>query len=468
MVTDTTDAPPYPMSQGSVKPKVPPYSLEAEQSVLGALMLDHRAWDQVLEHINGTEFYKKSHAVIFDAFKKLIEKNQPIDVLTVSEHLKQKGELESVGGDGYLFELANSTPSSANVATYAGIVRERSVLRQMIAAGTDMIENAFNTQGRDPTSLLDIAERDVFKIASQQMRGSGPVSISDLLSAATKKMDELGKNRGSITGVSTGFYDLDEMTSGLQSGDLIIVAGRPSMGKTVFAMNMAEKVAMTSEKAVLVFSLEMPGEQITMRMLSSLGRINQHKVRTGDLTDDDWSRVSSAVSMLSEAKIFIDDTPALSPSELRARARRVARENGGLGLIVIDYLQLMTVPELKDNRTMEVGEISRSLKALAKELDVPVVAASQLNRSLESRTDRRPVMSDLRESGSIEQDADVIAFIYRDEVYNQDSPDKGTAEILIRKQRNGPIGDVRLAFLGQFTRFDNLTQAPGGGGFEGA
>lgn len=363
------------------------------------------------------------------------------------------------GGDAYLFELANRTPSSANADSYASIVRERSVLRKMIATGNDLISNAFNTQGRSPQDLLDQAERDVFKIAEQQLRGSGPVKIASLLASTTQRIDELYHSDGDITGLSTGFTDLDNMTSGLHDGDLVIVAGRPSMGKTMLAVNIAETAVITCGKPALIFSLEMPGEQITMRMLSSLGRINQHRVRTGQLTDDDWPRIASAVSLLSEAPLYIDDTPALSPTEIRSRARRVARECGGLGLIVIDYLQLMQVPGNSENRTNEVAEISRSLKALAKELNCPVVAASQLNRGVESRTDKRPMMSDLRESGSIEQDADLIAFIYRDEVYNPDSPDKGIAEILIRKQRNGPIGEVRLSFLGEFTRFENRSKS---------
>ena len=446
-----------PPKDPALNAKVPPYSIEAEQSVLGALLLDNRAWDRVVEHVTVADFYRKEHQVIFTTIQSLIDRSQPCDSLTLAEELKQLNQLDRVGGESYLFELANATPSSANVSSYATIVRERSVLRKMIAVGSDLVDNALNTQGRSPKDLLDKAEREVYSIAEQQLRGAGPVKISDLLSAATQKIDDLFNSGEAITGVSTGFYDFDNMTSGLQSGDLVIVAGRPSMGKTTFAMNIAETVAV-SNKSVLVFSLEMPGEHLTMRMLSSLGRINQHNVRTGNLCDDDWPRISSAVSMLSDVPLYIDDTPALSPSELRARARRVARENNGLDLIVIDYLQLMQVPEMKDNRTNEVAEISRSLKSLAKELGCPVIAASQLNRGLESRTDKRPVMSDLRESGSIEQDADLIAFIYRDEVYNPDSPDKGVAEILIRKQRNGPIGEVRLAFLGEYTRFDNLTQ----------
>ena len=435
--------------------KVAPYSIEAEQSVIGSLMLDNRAWDKVIEHMSAVDFYRKEHQVIFDTIRSLVDANQPFDSLTVTEKLRQQGDLNKIGGESYLFEITNSTPSSANVISYAMIVRERALLRKMIEVGSDLVDNALNTEGRSPKDLLDKAEREVYSIAEEQLRGDGPVKVSELLASATKRIDELFHAGNAITGVATEFTDFDNMTSGLHGGDLVIVAGRPSMGKTTFAMNIAENAAM-AKKTVLVFSLEMPGEHLTMRMMSSLGRINQHNVRTGKLQPEDWERITSSVGLLSDAALYIDDTPSLSPSELRARARRVARENDGIDLIVIDYLQLMQVPEIKDNRTGEVAEISRSLKALAKELDCPVIAASQLNRSLESRTDKRPVMSDLRESGSIEQDADLIAFIYRDEVYNQDSPDKGTAEILIRKQRNGPIGEVRLAFIGEFTRFDNL------------
>ncbi|MCB1827741.1 MAG: replicative DNA helicase, partial [Coxiellaceae bacterium] len=339
------------------------------------------------------------------------------------------------------------------------IVAERAILRTLIEAGTDIANSAFQTEGRDVKEILDVAESQIFKIAEQRDHGTGPVAIADLLSLATDKIDTLYRSGKAITGLATGFNDFDKMTSGLQAGDLVIVAGRPSMGKTVLGMNIAEHAAIKEEKPVLVFSLEMPSEAIALRLMSSLGRIDQHRIRTGRLNDDDWPRVTSAVSMLSEANMYIDDTPALSPNEVRSRARRLAREHGGLSLIVIDYLQLMQVPGAKENRATEVSEISRSLKAIAKELNVPVIALSQLNRSLESRTDRRPVMSDLRESGSLEQDADVIVFIYRDEVYHEDSPDKGIAEIIIRKHRNGPIGDFRLTFLGKYTRFENYMPA---------
>lgn len=443
------------MASQAIAPKVPPHSEEAEKAVIGAALIDNRAWDNISDKVAISDFYRHPHRLIYTTIGELAERSQPFDVLTVAEHLRQKHELDQVGGESYLFELAQHTPSAANAEAYATIVRERSILRQLISSAGDIAKSAFNADGRDTKELLDTAEQLVFQIAEQGGRGAGPVRVSDLLSNTTARIDELYHSTAAITGVSTGFSDFDEMTSGLQKGDLIIVAARPSMGKTTFSMNIAEYAAIKGDKPVLVFSMEMPAEQLTMRMISSLGRIDQHNLRTGKLTDEDWPRISSAVSMLSEAHMYIDDTPALTPIELRARARRVARANGGLGLVVIDYLQLMRVAGKSENRTNEISEISRSLKALAKELEVPVVALSQLNRGLESRTDKRPVMSDLRESGAIEQDADIIAFIYRDEVYHDDSPDKGSAEIIIRKQRNGPIGDFRLTFLGQFTRFEN-------------
>ncbi|PHQ81087.1 MAG: replicative DNA helicase [Coxiella sp. (in: Bacteria)] len=444
------------MANTQLAPKVPPYSEEAECAVLGALMIDNRSWDNVSDKVYVSDFYRHEHRLIFTAITQLAERQQPFDVLTITEHLRSQNTLDQLGGETFLFELAQNTPSASNATAYATIVRERSVLRQLISTGTDIADSAFNADGKETKELLDAAEQLVFQIAEQGSRGTGPVKVSDLLAAATQRIDDIYHSTDAFTGISTGFSELDEMTSGFQRGDMIVIAGRPSMGKTTFAMNIAEYAAIKGDKPVLIFSLEMPAEQLTMRMISSLGRIDQHNLRTGNLKDEDWPRISSAVSMLSEAKMYIDDTPALSPMEIRARARRVSRANGGLGMIIIDYLQLMQIPSSKENRTNEISEISRSLKALAKELDVPVVALSQLNRGLESRTDKRPVMSDLRESGAIEQDADVIAFIYRDEVYNDDSPDKGTAEIIIRKQRNGPIGDFRLTFMGQFTRFENF------------
>ncbi|HLD16485.1 MAG TPA: replicative DNA helicase [Coxiellaceae bacterium] len=443
-------------------PKIPPQSKEAEQSVLGALFLDHRVWDSIADRILPADFYHKAHQYIFEAVAELVNRLQPIDVLTVSEALKAKGQLEMIGGETYLYELAKNTPTATNAKAYADIVHQHSVLRQLIETGSDIAQSAFNPNGRDTKALLDEAEQRVFHIAEQHIRGTGPQPISHLLTQATERIDTLYHSKNALAGLGTGFKDLDEMTSGLQKGDLIIVAGRPSMGKTAFAMNIAESVGMRSAhdksvKPVLIFSMEMPAESLAMRMISSMGRIDQHRIRTGKLHDEDWPRVSSAVSMLSEAKMYIDDTPALTPTEIRSRARRLAREHGGLSLIMVDYLQLMQVPGYRENRTMEISEISRALKTLAKELTVPVMALSQLNRSLEQRHNRRPIMSDLRESGSIEQDADVIAFIYRDEVYNEDSADKGVAEIIIGKQRNGPVGKLLLTFLGQYTKFESFT-----------
>jgi replicative DNA helicase len=439
--------------------KVPPHSIEAEQSVLGGLMLDNTSWDKVSEQVGESDFYRPNHRLIFRTIEDLGRRNQPFDVLTLTEALKGINELENAGGDIYLFELAKNTPSIANIAAYAEIVRERSILRQLIEASGYIAELAFNPEGRDTKEILDNAESKIFKIAEQRSQGQGPIDISTLLAKTTERIDTLYHSDEPITGISTGFADLDEMTSGLQKGDLVIVAGRPSMGKTALAMNIVEHAAIKSKRPILVFSMEMPGESLAMRMMSSLGHIDQHKVRTGKLHDEDWPRLTSAVSMLSEADLYIDDTPSLSPAELRARARRIVRTKKDIGLIVIDYLQLMHIPGFREGRVAEITEISRTLKALAKELSVPVVALSQLNRSLEQRTDKRPQMSDLRESGAIEQDADMIVFIYRDEVYHDDSPDKGIAEIIIAKQRNGPIGKVKLTFLGQYTRFENFATA---------
>jgi len=422
-------------------------------------MLDNDAWDQVPDIVAENDFYRRDHRLIFRAIATLVDQSTPFDVITLSEWLESVAELDGVGGLAYLGALAKETPSAANIKAYASIVRERSIMRQLIHVGTEVSDSAFSPGGRDCAELLDHAERLVFEIAEQGMRGrKGFASIKELLTQAVDRIDTLFQQDNPITGIATGFSDFDEMTSGLQRSDLVIVAGRPSMGKTTFAMNIAEHAAIKNDLPVAVFSMEMPGEQLAMRMMSSLGRIDQHKIRTGKLEDDDWPRLTSAVGILSEAKLFIDDSPGLNPTELRARARRLKREHGDLGLIVIDYLQLMQgSSSSRENRATEISEISRSLKSLAKELSVPVVALSQLNRSLEQRPNKRPVMSDLRESGAIEQDADVIVFIYRDEVYNEDSPDKGSAEIIIAKQRNGPIGKTRLTFLGRYTRFENFT-----------
>ncbi|MEW7977655.1 MAG: replicative DNA helicase [Candidatus Sedimenticola endophacoides] len=451
-----TEAPHSPGSSGALR--VPPHSIQAEQSVLGGLMLDNQAWDQIADRIGEVDFYRREHRLIFRSVQALAEKGQPLDVITLSEELERHGALVEAGGLAYLGSLAKDTPSAANIRAYADIVREHSVLRQLISVGTEIADSGFQPEGQDSVALLDSAERKVFEIAEQGARGWGGFQpIRTLLTRAVDKIETLFELDEPITGLSTGFADLDNMTSGLQNSDLVIVAGRPSMGKTTFAMNIAESVAINSELPVAVFSMEMPGEQLSMRMMSSLGRIDQHRVRTGKLEEDEWPRLTSAVSILADAKMFIDDTPALSPTEVRARCRRLMREHGKLGLVMIDYLQLMQVPGMSENRTNEISMISRSLKALAKELDVPVMALSQLNRSLEQRTNKRPIMSDLRESGAIEQDADIVIFIYRDEVYNEESPDKGTAEIIIGKQRNGPIGTCRLTFLGKYTKFEDYT-----------
>jgi len=441
--------------------KVPPHSIQAEQSVLGGLMLDNERWDTVADKVVDIDFYRKDHRVIFQAISDLAEKQEPFDVVTISEALRKVGELEEAGGLAYLSVLAKETPSAANIVAYANIVRDRSVLRQLIHIGTDISESVFLPEGRTTSDLLESAEKNVFEIAEQRQKGqAGFISIKDLLGTAVEKIETLFEQEGNITGISTGFTDLDEMTSGLQRGDLVIVAGRPSMGKTTIAMNMAENAAVGSGLPVAVFSMEMPGDSLAMRMMSSLGRIDQNKVRTGKLDDDEWPRLTSAINLLAETKLFIDDTAALTPGEVRSRARRLTRDHGQLGLIVLDYLQLMQSPSSGESRVAQISDISRGLKTLAKELNVPVVALSQLNRNLEQRPNKRPVMSDLRESGSIEQDADVIMFVYRDEVYNEDSPDKGTAEIIIGKQRNGPIGTARLTFLGKYTRFENCAHNP--------
>lgn len=438
--------------------KRPPHSAEAEQAILGGLMLDNQAWDKISTKLCETDFYRTEHRILYKAISDLSRKEQPFDVVTLLDALKSHDALDDAGGEAYLFELANNTPSVANVSAYADIVREKSVQRQLIAVANEIADSAYNPQGRDVHDLLDHAETRVFAVGEQTGTDGGPESIKTVLARTVDKIDALYHNGDSLTGLSTGLRDFDDKTSGLQPSDLVIVAGRPSMGKTTLVMNMAEHAAIQSGKPVLVFSMEMPSDSLAMRMMSSLGRIDQQRLRTGKLVEEDWPRLTSAMHMLSESPMYIDDTPGLSPTEMRARARRLAKEQGELGLIVVDYLQLMKVPGFKaDNRTAEISEISRSLKSLAKELRVPVIALSQLNRSLEQRQDKRPVMSDLRESGAIEQDADLICFIYRDEVYNEDSPDKGVAELIIAKQRNGPIGKVRVSFLGQYTRFEDLS-----------
>lgn len=441
--------------------KLPPHSLEAEQSVLGGLMLDNHAWDKVADIITDLDFYRQDHQLIYQHICRLIEQNKPADVITVAESLENTAKLNHVGGLAYIGAIAQNTPSAANIRRYAEIVRERSIMRKLAQISAQITDSTYNPAGRSAEDLLDEAESRIFEIAEQSAQGKqGFVDIQPLLKQVVERIEMLYNrdNTDDITGIASGFHDLDQKTSGFQAGDLIIVAGRPSMGKTTFALNIGEHVALEVNKPVAVFSMEMSGTQLAMRMLGSIGRLDQHKVRTGRLDDEDWPRLTHALGKLNDAPIFIDETAALNSLELRARARRLYRQHGGLGLIIIDYLQLMSAASHSENRTAEISEISRSLKALAKELQVPVIALSQLNRSLEQRPNKRPVMSDLRESGAIEQDADVILFIYRDEVYNPDTPDKGIAEIIIGKQRNGPIGKVDLTFLGEFTRFENCTR----------
>lgn len=441
--------------------KLPPHSVEAEQSVLGGIFLDSTAWDKIADLINEQDFYRFEHRLIYRHIARLTEHAKPVDVITVAESLESNAELDKAGGLAYLGSLAQNVPSAANIRRYAEIVRERAVMRKLAEVGSEIATSAYNPAGRDANQLLDEAESRVFEIAEAGERGrQGFTPLPPLLTKVVERIETLYSrdNSSDVTGVASGFTDLDSMTSGLQPGELIIVAGRPSMGKTAFAINIAEHVALEGGKPVAIFSMEMGGIQLAMRMIGSVGKLNQHDLRTGRLQEDDWPRLTHALGRLNDAAIYIDETAALNSLELRSRARRLHRQNNGLGLIIIDYLQLMSSPSSKasENRATEISEISRSLKGLAKELQVPVMALSQLNRSLEQRPNKRPMMSDLRESGAIEQDADLILFIYRDEVYNPDSPDKGKAEIIIGKQRNGPIGKVELTFRGEYTRFDNF------------
>lgn len=420
-------------------------------------MLDDEAWDKISGVLSAEDFYRGDHRTIFRCMYELTERNDPLDVITISESLDKVNELHNVGGLAYISDLASSTPTASNIRAYAEIVSERATVRKLISAAHEIADSGFNPQGRDSATLIDQAESKVFKIGDERPNRGGPEAIRPLLTKAVEKIDLLFQNKGALTGISSGFREIDEITSGLQDSDLIIVAGRPSMGKTSFMMNIAESAVISEGKPVLIFSLEMPADSLILRMLSSLGRIDQSKIRTGQLSDDDWPRLTSAVTLLNDKPLFVDDTPALSPNEIRSRARRVAREFGPLGMIVVDYLQLMQVVGGSENRAGEISEISRSLKAIAKEFKCPLIAGSQLNRSLEQRPDKRPIMSDLRESGAIEQDADVIMAVYRDEVYHEDA-EKGLAEIIILKQRNGPIGKKKLAFVGQYTKFEDLAQ----------
>ncbi|HOV96993.1 MAG TPA: replicative DNA helicase [Thermomonas sp.] len=437
--------------------RVPPQSVDAEQAVLGGLMLDPSAFDRVADQLNAEDFYRRDHHLIYRAIRELVEKNRPCDAVTVGEWFDSQGIAEQVAGGAYLVELAASTPSAANIKAYAEIVRDKAVQRRLIEVGTAIVNDGFQPEGRDSAELLAKAEQDVFAIAESHSRGRQDfVPIKRALNEAFDVLQKRAENGSGVTGLPTGYVEFDQMTAGLQPTDLVILAARPAMGKTTFALNIAEFGAIKSKKAVAVFSMEMSASQLALRLISSLGRVNATRLRTGDLEEEDWSRVTGAITQMNGIKIFIDDTPGLSPDVLRAKARRLKREHD-LGLIVIDYLQLMAVPGNNENRATEISEISRALKGLAKELNVPVIALSQLNRSLETRTDKRPVMADLRESGAIEQDADMIVFIYRDDYYNKEnSPDKGLAEIIIGKQRNGPTGSFKLKFFGEYTRFDNL------------
>ena len=442
--------------------KLPPHSIEAEQSLIGGLLIDNSAWDRIGDVVRETDFYRDDHRRIFRHIGKLCQLARPADVVTVFESIEQSNEIDQTGGLSYLAEIANSTPSAANIRRYAEIVRERAILRQLVTVGDEIAGNALNPAGRDVKQLLDDAERRIFEIAEAGNRNSqGFVAIQPLLGAVVERMEALlaRDSQSDITGVPTGFIDLDKMTSGLQPSDMIVVAGRPAMGKTAFALNIAEHVGVELRQPVAIFSLEMSGPQLATRFLSSVARIDQSKLRTGRLTDDEWDRMTVALGKLHEAPIYIDETGAINSTDLRARARRLHRQCGKLGLIVIDYLQLMTSPREGENRATEISEISRSIKALAKELHVPIIALSQLSRKVEERTDKRPLMSDLRESGAIEQDADIIMMMYREEYYKPDTPDKGTAEAIIGKHRNGPVGTVRLTFIGEYTKFENYASA---------
>jgi len=441
-----------------VEALTPPHSVEAEQSVLGALLIDGLAWDQVADVVRAEDFYRPDHRLIFDAFAQLVASGRPLDVITVSEQLERRGRLVDAGGLAYLGTLARDTPTAANARSYALIVHERALLRRLLEAGRQIASSVFSDEGLAARELVDRAEALVFDIAEQGARGrDGAVRVATLLPPLIDKIDEWHSNPGKLRGLATGFTDFDRMTGGLRPGDLVVVAGRPSMGKTTLAVNMAEFAAVSPDvrASVAIFSMEMPSEQLVTRMLSSIGHVPLNSIRTGHISDDDWVRITAATSQLSDAKLFIDESPGLTPTELRARARRIKREHG-LGLVVVDYLQLMQVPGSKENRATEIAEISRGLKALAKELQVPVIALSQLNRGVEQRQEKKPVMSDLRESGAIEQDSDMILLIYRDEIYDKNTTKKGVAEIDLAKHRNGETGTFLLTFQGQYTRFVNF------------
>ncbi|WP_408596640.1 replicative DNA helicase [Limnohabitans sp.] len=448
--------------------RIPPHSIEAESSVLGGLLLDNGAWDRVGDLLVDGDFYRYEHRQVYAAIGALVNTSRPADVITVYEHLQALGKAEEIGGLGYLNALAQYVPSASNIRRYAEIVRERSILRKLVSASDEIATNAFNTQGRAVAQILDEAEQKIFNIGEEGSRmKQGFQAMPQLVVDLLDRVQEMADNQNDITGVPTGFFDFDRMTSGLQPGDLIVLAARPSMGKTALAINIAEHVALNEGLPVAVFSMEMGASQLAVRIVGSIGRIDQGHLRTGKLSDDEWPRLTEAIEKLRNVSLHIDETPGLTPSELRANARRLARQCGKLGLIVVDYLQLMSGSNSSggDNRATEIGEISRGLKMLAKELQCPVIALSQLNRSVEQRTDKRPMMSDLRESGAIEQDADVIMFIYRDDYYNKESKEPGVAEVIIGKQRNGPTGTVKLAFLKPLTKFESLASGYNNGDF---
>ncbi|MDR3453214.1 MAG: replicative DNA helicase [Rhodoferax sp.] len=456
----------YPVDRQVAQLRIPPHSIEAESSVLGGLLLDNSAWDRVGDLLTDGDFYRYEHRLIYAAVGGLINATRPADVITVYEQLQSLGKADEIGGLAYLNSLAQYVPSASNIRRYAEIVRERSILRKLVRASDEIATNAFNTQGKAVDKILDEAEQKIFNIGEEGSRmKQGFQGMDSLVVQLLDRVQEMADNPNDITGVPTGFYDLDRMTSGFQAGDMIVLAARPSMGKTALAINIAEHVALHEELPVAVFSMEMGASQLAVRIVGSIGRIDQMHLRTGKLTDAEWPRLTEAIEKLRNISLHIDETPGLTVSELRANARRLARQCGGkLGMIVVDYLQLMSVSSSMsdENRATAVGEISRGLKMLAKELGCPVIALSQLSRGVESRTDKRPMMSDLRESGAIEQDADVIMFIYRDDYYNKESKEPGVAEIIISKQRNGPTGTVKLAFLKELTRFESLASGSSG------
>ena len=464
-VKQPTASAPAALQENVFQFKTPPHSIEAEQSLLGALLLDNQAFDRVADLVVGEDFYRDDHRRIWRHITRLIEANRPADVVTVSESIDASEDKDRAGGPAYIGALAPNTPSALNIRRYAELVRERSVQRRLAHVATDIAESALNPAGKEVGQLLDEAESKIFQIAESGARkDQGLLEIKPVLARVFERIDHLyhRDNPSDVTGVPTGYQRLDQMTSGLQGGELIIVAGRPSMGKTALALNIAEHVAVDNGLPVAIFSMEMSATQLAMRMLGSIARVDQHKMRTGRLNDKEWGDLSEAMGKLHETPIYIDEAGALTALEVRARARRLKRQYSKLGLIVIDYIQLMAASTQGENRATEISEISRSLKGMAKELDVPVLALSQLNRAVDQRPDRRPLMSDLRESGAIEQDADVIMFIYREVVYKPDLPEdqRGVAEVIVGKQRNGPIGTVKLTFLGQHTRFENY-QDPG-------